>query len=72
LWYSTFSSSVDDIKRGDKIVTIGGIHGTVAGIDTEKKTVLVQVADNLKIKFERSAIANTEKQETGDKLAPKE
>jgi preprotein translocase subunit YajC len=63
---------LDDIKRGDKIVTIGGIHGTVAGIETEKKTVLVQVADNLKIKFERSAIANIEKQETGDKLAAKE
>jgi preprotein translocase subunit YajC len=63
---------LDDIKRGDRVVTIGGIHGTVAGIDTEKKTVLVQVADNMKIKFERSAIANIEKQETGDKLATKE
>ena len=63
---------LDNIKRGDKVVTIGGIHGTVAGIEPEKKTVLVQVADNLKIKFERSAIANIEKQETGDKLAAKE
>lgn len=63
---------LDSIKRGDRVVTIGGIHGTVAGIETEKKTVLVQVADNLKIKFERSAIANIEKQETGDKLATKE
>ncbi|NTW53037.1 MAG: preprotein translocase subunit YajC [Chlorobiaceae bacterium] len=65
-------SLLDTIKRGDKVVTIGGIHGTVAGIETEKKTVLVQVADNVKIKFERSAIANIEKQETGDKLATKE
>lgn len=63
---------LDNIKRGDRVVTIGGIHGTVAGIETEKKTVLVQVADNLKIKFERSAIANIEKQETGDTLAAKE
>jgi preprotein translocase subunit YajC len=63
---------LDDIKRGDRVVTIGGIHGTVAGIETEKKTVLVQVAENVKIKFERSAIANIEKQETGDKLAAKE
>lgn len=65
-------SLLNDIKRGDRVVTIGGIHGTVAGIETEKKTVLVQVADNVKIKFERSAIANIEKQETGDKLASKE
>jgi preprotein translocase subunit YajC len=63
---------MDSIKRGDKVITIGGIHGTVAGIETEKKTVLVQVADNVKIKFERSAIANIEKQETGDQLATKE
>ncbi|MCG8344863.1 MAG: preprotein translocase subunit YajC, partial [Chlorobiales bacterium] len=38
----------------------------------EKKTVLVQVADNLKIKFDRTAIATTEKQESGEKLASKE
>jgi preprotein translocase subunit YajC len=63
---------LDNIKRGDRVVTIGGIHGTVAGIETDKKTVLVQVADNVKIKFERSAIANIDKQETGDKLATKE
>ena len=44
------------------------MHGTVAGIDTEKKTVLVQVADNTKIKFDRSAVANIDKQESGDKL----
>lgn len=63
---------LDNIKRGDRVVTIGGIHGTVAGIESDKKTVLVQVADNVKIKFERTAIANIEKQETGDKLAEKE
>ncbi|HCD36547.1 preprotein translocase subunit YajC [Chlorobium phaeovibrioides] len=59
---------LESLKRGDRIVTIGGMHGTVAGIDTEKKTVLVQVADNTKIKFDRSAVANIDKQESGDKL----
>jgi preprotein translocase subunit YajC len=63
---------LDSLKRGDKVVTIGGIHGTVAGIDTEKKTVLVQVNDTTKIKFDRTAVANIEKQETGDKLTTKE
>ncbi|ABB23047.1 preprotein translocase subunit YajC [Pelodictyon luteolum] len=59
---------LESLKRGDRVVTIGGIHGTVAGIDTEKKTVLVQVSENTKIKFDRSAVANIEKQESGDKL----
>ena len=63
---------LDSLKRGDKVVTIGGIHGTVAGIDMEKKTVLVQVSDTTKIKFDRTAVANIEKQETGDKLTTKE
>ncbi len=63
---------LDSLKRGDKIITIGGLHGTVAGIDTEKKTVLVQVNDATKITFDRTAIANIEKQETGDKLTTKE
>lgn len=63
---------LDSLKRGDKVVTIGGVHGTVAGIDTEKKTVLVQVSENTKIKFDRTAVATIEKQESGDKLATKE
>ncbi len=63
---------LDSLKRGDKVITIGGAHGTVAGIDTEKKTVLVQVSDSTKITFDRTAIANIEKQETGDKLTTKE
>jgi preprotein translocase subunit YajC len=64
--------TLDSLKRGDKVVTIGGVHGSVSGIDTEKKTVLVQVSENVKIKFDRTAIATIEKQESGDKLATKE
>jgi preprotein translocase subunit YajC len=64
--------TLDSLKRGDKVVTIGGVHGSVAGIDTEKKTVLVQVSENVKLKFDRTAIATIEKQESGDKLATKE
>jgi len=63
---------LESVKKGDKVVTIGGIHGTVAGIDTEKKTVLVQVTDSLKLKFEKSAISTVEKSEAGEKLQPSE
>lgn len=42
------------LKKGDKVVTAGGLHGTVAGID--EKTVLLQVSDNVKMKFDRTAI----------------
>jgi preprotein translocase subunit YajC len=45
---------LEAVKKGDKVVTAGGLHGTVAGLDD--KTVLLQVADNVKMKFDRSAV----------------
>lgn len=46
---------LDAVKKGDRIITTGGMHGTVAGVD--EKTLLIQAGDNLKLKFDRSAIA---------------
>ena len=62
---------LESLKRGDRVITIGGLHGTVAGIDTEKKTVLLQVGDNLKLTFDRTAVATVDKQDAGDKLTTK-
>jgi preprotein translocase subunit YajC len=45
---------LESVKKGDKIITSGGIHGTVEGI--EDTTVLVKIADNTKIKVERNAV----------------
>ena len=47
---------LESIQKGDKIVTIGGLHGTVVGL--EDKTALIQVADNVKVKIEKSAVAS--------------
>ena len=63
------------LKKGDKVVTIGGIHGTV--VQTKEKTVIVKVDDNAKLEFLRSAIATVvvqgsekaEKAEKKDKKA---
>ncbi len=46
---------LDSIKKGDKIITAGGMHGTVIGL--EDKTVLIQIADNVKVKLERSSVS---------------
>ncbi|MGP1522181.1 MAG: preprotein translocase subunit YajC [Treponema sp.] len=55
---------IDALKKGDKIVTIGGIHGTISS--TKEQTVIVKVDENTKIEFSRSAIASviTDKAET--------
>jgi len=47
---------LSNMQKGDKVVTSGGLHGTIAGLD--EKTVLLQVGDNIKMKFEKSAIAS--------------
>ena len=45
---------LEALQKGDRVVTSGGLHGTISGLD--EKTVLIQVADNVKLKFERSAV----------------
>ncbi len=45
---------LEGIKKGDKVVTAGGIHGTVEGI--EDNTLLIKVSESVKLKFERSAV----------------
>ncbi len=44
------------LKKGDKVITIGGIHGTVSSVD--EKTVILKVDDNTKIKFNLTAVAD--------------
>jgi len=46
---------LNDVQKGDKIITAGGVHGTVVGM--EDKTLLIQIADNVKVKYEKSAIS---------------
>lgn len=45
---------LSNLEKGDKVITSGGVHGIIAGLD--EKTVLLQISDNLKVKVERSAI----------------
>lgn len=46
---------LEAIKKGDKIITAGGMHGTVVGL--EDKTVLIQIADNVKVKLEKNSVS---------------
>jgi preprotein translocase subunit YajC len=46
---------VDELKRGDKVVTTAGIHGKIA--DMNDATFLVEVDNGVKIRFDKSAIS---------------
>ncbi len=44
----------DSLKKGDKVVTIGGIYGTVCEIKEE--SVLIEVDSNVKIRVSKQAL----------------
>lgn len=46
---------LDALKKGDKVVTSGGIWGTVTNMG--KETVTLQISDNTKIKVQRESIS---------------
>jgi len=43
------------LKKGDRIVTGGGIHGTVAAV--EEQTLMIKVSENTKIRVSKNAVA---------------
>jgi len=45
----------ESLKKGDKVITIGGIHGKIAEID--ETTVVLEVGNQMRLTFEKSAIA---------------
>ena len=49
-------SLLQSLKNGDKVITSGGVHGTVAGV--RETTVLLKVSDQVKIEFAKSAVAS--------------
>jgi len=61
------------LKKGDKVVTIGGLHGTVQNV--KESTVVLKVDDNVKLEFLRSAVSNVvtaSKEKIEDKSGEKE
>jgi preprotein translocase subunit YajC len=46
----------ETIKKGDKIVTIGGIHGRVLEVESAS-TLMVEIDHNVKVRLERSAVS---------------
>jgi preprotein translocase subunit YajC len=49
-------SMLNALKKGDKVVTVGGMHGTIAEISDD--TVVINVNDVTKLTFDRSSVNN--------------
>lgn len=44
----------EELKKGDKVITTGGIYGKIIGIS--EKTVIIEVEDQSKLKIDKSAV----------------
>ena len=48
---------VDNLQKGDKIVTVSGIHGVIGQISQDNPVVIIQIATNTSVKMDKSAIS---------------
>ena len=46
-----------DLKKGDKVITSGGMFGTIFAIDEERNRVVIKINDTTKLEFLKSSIA---------------
>jgi preprotein translocase subunit YajC len=46
---------LENIRKGDRVVTVGGMHGSVESVKDD--AVVLRVDDNVKLKFNKSAIS---------------
>ena len=43
-----------NLKKGDRVVTTGGLHGTIVGLN--ENSVILRIADQVKVEVDRSAV----------------
>ncbi|MEZ4699997.1 MAG: preprotein translocase subunit YajC [Rhodothermales bacterium] len=54
---------IEAVKKGERVVTIGGIHGTVTQVDETSVLVEIDKGSSAKIRVDKSAIARVETKE---------
>ena len=52
---------VNSLKKGDKVITAGGVHGIVAGL--KDNIIVVKIADNVKIEVSKGSVSAVIKKE---------
>ena len=60
---------LSELKKGDRVVTIGGIHGRI--IKDNEDTLLIEVDNNVKLKIERSGISMENSKRVNDESGAK-
>ena len=47
---------LESLQKGDKVVTIGGMHGVITAIREDASTLTLKVDDDTKVEFDKSAV----------------
>ena len=47
---------IQSLQKGDEVVTVGGIFGTIAGIKEKEGILILKIADNVKVNISRASI----------------
>lgn len=58
---------IDELKKGDRVVTSGGVHGTITGIKDKEDILMVQVAKDVQIEVSRGSISKVAERKTRKK-----
>jgi len=53
---------IENLKKGDRVVTSGGLYGEVISVDGA--TVILRIADNVRVRVAKSAVSGLEGAET--------
>jgi preprotein translocase subunit YajC len=63
--------ALKNLKKNDRVVTIGGIFGSVVSVSTDGKDVTLKVDDSTRIRFRKTAIAEVLGDEPPAEATPK-
>lgn len=50
-------SMIKALKKGDNVITVGGLHGTIEGVKEKDDIIILKIAENTKVKVSRSSVA---------------
>jgi preprotein translocase subunit YajC len=54
-------SMIEALKKGDRVITIGGVYGTI--VEISDKAVVLKIAEKVEVKFQKSAVQGLQREE---------
>ena len=48
---------ISNLKKGDRVITSGGLHGRITGIKEQENVLIVEIADKVRVKVARGNVA---------------